>query len=119
MIEKILDSSGHVNSLAGILVVFIGLIAISVAIVLFNKVSHMAKRKNKENAPKPPTPEPKKTTDVKAIPEEELVAITVAVEAYRKIHFDILQNEVTFTHGNAQTAWKMLKRNRKTVTLSR
>lgn len=122
MIDQIIQNSGHTNSLAGILVVFIGLIAISMAIKIFNKVSEYFKNR-KPGGPNIPAEvkenKPKKKTKIKDIPEDELVAITVAVEAYRKIHFDILQNEVTFTHGTAQTAWKMLERNRKSVTRTR
>ncbi len=122
MIDKIIDNSGHINSLAGILVVFAGLIAISLAIVIFNRISGHLKNK-KQSGPNIPAEvkeeKSKKKPRVKKIPEDELVAITVAVEAYRKIHFDILQNEITFTHGTAQTAWKMLERNRKPVTRTR
>ncbi len=121
MIDKIIDNSGHINSLAGILVVFAGLIAISLAIGIFNRVAGLFKNKPKSSPKIPAEVKEKKAKKkrIKEIPEDELVAIAVAVEAYRKIHFDNLQNEITFTHGTAQTAWKMLERNRKPVTRTR
>ena len=41
------------------------------------------------------------------IPEDELVAIAVAVELYRKLHFEPLQSEITFLHGElTNSGWK-------------
>lgn len=117
IISKIVESNGHVNTIAGIMVVFIGLIMISVAISLFNKVSQgmVAKKTAKENKPAEIDETATAKTDIKDIPEDELVAIATAVEVYRKLHFEILQNEVTFTHGTAQTPWKMIQKNRKNI----
>jgi len=116
ILSKIVENNGHINTVAGILVVFIGLIMISVAISLFNKASHyfMNKNSNETKAVEIKETEAKKT-NVKDIPEDELVAIATAVEVYRKLHFEILQNEVTFTYGTAQTPWKMIQRNRKSI----
>ncbi|NPE27360.1 OadG family protein [Methanococcoides sp. SA1] len=117
IISKIIENNGHINTIAGILVVFIGLIMISVAISLFNKASHYFLNKNNVAESKPTDVEKteKKQANVKEIPEDELVAIATAVEVYRKLHFEILQNEITFTYGTAQTPWKMIQRNRKSI----
>lgn len=120
MIDNIIANNGHINSLAGIAVVFIGLVAIYLAIEIFNKVSFYFRNKNIARGDLEYKVEQVKPNFTgKKIPEDELVAIAVAVEAYRKIHFDILQSEITFTHGNTQTAWKMLTRNRKYVNIVR
>lgn len=117
--EKVLANNGHVNTYVGILVVFIGLIAISLAIVIFNKSSNYFMNKESAKPIQTKDIEPSEIinkTNVKDIPEDELVAIATAVEIYRKIHFDMLQNEITFIDGINQTPWKMLQRNRKTIT---
>lgn len=114
--DSIIANNGHINSLAGIIVVFFGLVMISIAISLFNKASHFFKNREEGKVAVTETTEEVKVTDVKDIPEDELVAIATAVEVYRKLHFEVLQNEITFTHGSAQTPWKTLQRNRKTVT---
>jgi hypothetical protein len=122
IIDKIVSNQGHTNSFAGIIVVFLGLIMISTAIALFNKASHMIKNRStaRENQLSQPQESEKKTrTKVKDIPEDELVAIATAVEVYRKLHFEILQNEITFTHGSVQTPWKMIQKTRKTINRAR
>jgi hypothetical protein len=117
ILDKIISNNGHINTFAGILVVFFGLIAISVAIVVFNKAAFyfQNKQSNKKDSPLAQETNEVKITNIKDIPEDELVAISVAVEVYRKLHFEIMQNEVTFTHGSAQTPWKMLQNNQKTI----
>lgn len=77
--DRIVESNGHINSLVGILVVFIGLIMISVTISLFNKASHFFQNKDavKDVKVKEDSLESKKT-DTKEIPEDELVAIATA-----------------------------------------
>ena len=115
ILSKIVSNNGHVNSIAGILVVFIGLIMISVAISFFNKASHYFQNKKsaKENNEVNETVATK--INVKDIPEDELVAIATAVEVYTKLHFEILQNELTFTHGTEITPWKMIQKNHKSI----
>jgi hypothetical protein len=122
IIDKILSNQGHTNSFAGIIVVFVGLILISVSISLFNKVSHTLRNRKaaQESLPaRAKESEKKVRPKVKDIPEDELVAIATAVEVYRKLHFEILQNEITFTHGSAQTPWKMIQKTRKSITRAR
>ena len=122
IIDKILSNQGHTNSFAGIIVVFVGLILISVSISLFNKVSHTLRNRKaaQESLPaRSEESEKKARPKVKDIPEDELVAIATAVEVYRKLHFEILQNEITFTHGSAQTPWKMIQKTRKSITRAR
>lgn len=116
IISRIIENNGDVNTYAGILVVFIGLIMISVAIELFNKASHfLANRKTTEAMPVEIQETEVQKNDVKDIPEDELVAIAAAVDIYRRLHFEMLQSEITFTHGTFQTPWKMVERNRKII----
>lgn len=116
IISKIVENNGDTNTYTGILVVFAGLIMISIAIELFNRASHyFANRKTAEAAPVEDQGSEEVKTDVKDIPEDELVAIATAVDIYHRLHFEMMQNEITFTHGIFQTPWKMVARNRKTI----
>ena len=102
-------------ALSGILVVFAGLVMIAFVITVFNRISmSLRKRKDRELSESParvssyaPTPPPAVIPGPN-IPEDDLIAITAAVELYRKIHFETLPSEITFVHGeDAQNAWKM------------
>ncbi|MBN2281379.1 MAG: OadG family protein [Candidatus Marinimicrobia bacterium] len=127
MIEKlseaftqIIENSGHINSMAGIIVVFFGLVLISFAITLFNKASHYFQKSGKEKVAPSGEIQAVKTGPLsEKIPNDELVAIATAIEVYRLLHFEILQNEVTFTHGVNQTPWKTIQRNRQPITRTR
>ncbi len=110
MIQNILENNGFNIALSGILVVFAGLIIISLTIYLFNLIfATIEKTKNKKvNITSAKTEVINEfSKEIKTIPEDELVAIAVAVECYRKIHFEIMQNEITFTQGNVQNTWKL------------
>jgi len=102
-------------ALSGILVVFAGLVMIALVITVFNRISmSLRKRRDRklnespERLPAhPPIPAPAVISGPN-IPEDDLIAITAAVELYRKIHFETLPSEITFVHGeDAQNAWKM------------
>lgn len=106
MFENIIQNNGFNIALSGVLVVFSGLILIATAIHLFNKVFERLHRSAAAKAAilgKSDIALPKKAV---AIPEDELAAITVAIESYRKIHFETLQSQITFKHGEQQSAWK-------------
>ena len=108
MFENITQNNGWNISFSGILIVFVGLVMISLVIYLFNLVFVVLCRR-RERADKPCS-EAEWTVDRtgKKIPKEHLVAIAVAVEFYRKIHFDFLQSEITFSRGdNAHAGWKI------------
>lgn len=103
-------------ALSGILVVFAGLVLIAAVIVVFNKISAILRRRaaglvDQTGIPsgipsRPGSIVPLSTME--DIPEDDLIAITTAVELYRKIHFETLPSEITFMRGeDAQNAWKM------------
>ncbi|HCK98962.1 MAG TPA: hypothetical protein DHW42_02485 [Candidatus Marinimicrobia bacterium] len=100
MFENIIQNNGFNIALSGILVVFSGLTLIATTIHLFNKVFE---RLHRGATAESDTVLPKKAA---AIPEDVLAAITVAIEIYRKIHFETLQSQITFIHGEQQSAWK-------------
>ncbi len=115
-VRNIIDNNGMINTFAGIVVVFVGLIAISIAIAMFNFLSNYKKQKENKQKNNLQIMDVVEEKNIEDIPQDELVAIAVAVEIYRKLHFEIIQSEVTFIHGNRQTPWTMLQKNRKTIT---
>ena len=104
--QNIIASQGLDISVAGILVVFLSLILISLVIHLFNRIFQ-------HGNPETGTQESGTgNIDIRAksgkkIPENDLIAIAAAVEVYRKIHFEPLQSQITFEHGDQQSPWKM------------
>ncbi len=106
--ENILANNGFTTALAGIAIVFAGLVLIAVVIVVFNFIMQPSKGKVKTKKLVVPEQLAVKKEDLKPIPEDHLVAIATAIELYRKLHFDVLQNEITFVRGeDAANAWKM------------
>lgn len=106
MFENIIQNNGFNIAFSGIIVVFGGLILIAITIHLFNKVFERLRRNAETefiNTEKTAAIIPKKAL---AIPEDELAAIAVAIECYRKIHFETLQSEITFKRGEPQSVWK-------------
>ncbi len=108
MFDNIFSNNGWNIALSGILVVFAGLVLIATVIYLFNL--YFAWRCRQRPVPGE-TPcnqgmRPARTR-LRDIPEDELVAISVAVEFYHRIHFDMLQSEITFERGNAYSGWKL------------
>jgi Na+-transporting methylmalonyl-CoA/oxaloacetate decarboxylase gamma subunit len=106
--ENIIANNGFDAALAGIAIVFAGLVLIAVVIVIFNFI--MKPSQNKEKTKKLVVPEQLtvKKENLKPVKEDHLVAIATAIELYRKLHFDVLQNEITFVRGeDAANAWKM------------
>lgn len=105
MIEQILQNNGIGNAVTGLVVVFAGLIVM--ALVVGGLALIFRRRTEKAAVPMAkPDSVPVKITSTKEIPEDHLVALTVAIECYRRIHFDRLQSEITFKHGSAHSTWK-------------
>ena len=110
MIENIIQNNGLNIALSGISVVFFGLVLIAITIYLFNiffqeGFFHRFKKivipkKNKGSSGID-------MASIEEIPDDELVAIAAAVEYYRRIHFDLLQSEVTFARSDTRNAWKI------------
>ncbi|HDP68832.1 MAG TPA: hypothetical protein ENN20_10095 [Candidatus Marinimicrobia bacterium] len=120
MIENILQNDGLNIALSGIIVVFAGLILIAVTIHLFNKFFEKLHRQT-ERQTAPPKPAEKQPIIKKTIPltDEELVVIATAIECYRRIHFETLQSQITFKHGEQQSAWKSGQRFGQRLTITR
>jgi len=110
MIENIIQNNGLNIALSGISVVFFGLVLIAITIYLFNiffqegffqrfiKTDILKNNKGSSGID---------MASVEEIPDDELVAIAAAVECYRRIHFDLLQSEVTFARSDTRSAWKI------------
>ncbi len=109
-IANLRRNQGDKIAFAGLIVVFVGLILIASTIHLFNKIFAKIGPGNR-----PPEtagveePEGAIPTAVAAepIPDDILAAIAVAIETYRRLHFDVLESQVTFKTGQEQSAWKV------------
>lgn len=107
MIENILQNNGFGIAASGIVVVFCGLVLIAIVIYLFNRLfEYLQQKPKRESKPAGGESGAQKVSD-QAPTAEELAAITVALECYRKIHFEPLQSKITFRHGEQQSAWKL------------
>jgi len=106
--ENILSNNGFSNAFAGMFIVFAGLCLIALVIVLFNYIMKPSTKKEKTRTLVAPKDEVVNIPESKPIPEDHLVAISAAIELYRRIHFDVVQSEITFVRGeDAQNAWKI------------
>lgn len=93
--------SGWDVAAGGIVIVFLGLILISLVVLVFNIVL-------KEKAPKPHTEKaaPEVATTVKdGIPEADLAAIAVSVELYYRLYLDRSPSGITFSNKES-SAWR-------------
>ena len=96
-------------ALSGLFTVFSALVLIALVIHLFNQFFTRFFRKEvlepeKENGEK----EIKIAfAQLEKIPEDHLAAIAVAIEFYRRIHYDELQSEITFERSDIHSVWKM------------
>ncbi|MCK5738681.1 OadG family protein [bacterium] len=104
--QNIIASQGLDISVAGILVVFLSLILISLVIHLFNRIFQHSSPETSSQMPGTGT-NGVWSKSGKKIPENDLIAIAAAVEVYRKIHFEPLQSQITFKHGDQQSPWNM------------
>jgi Na+-transporting methylmalonyl-CoA/oxaloacetate decarboxylase gamma subunit len=108
MAEYIVQNNGFTIALSGILVVFAGLVLIALAIHLFNKLFAHLHRQIDPHQSTASHVRPKRSKLFRKrvnITDEELAAISVAIECYRKLHFERLQSQITFKHGEQQNPW--------------
>ncbi len=110
MLENVVANNGLNTAFSGMTIVFSGLVIIALAIHSFNYISAFVKKRGEANTAAGPAGE---TTPALAfmgkdlVPEDELVAISVAIELYRRLHFEHLQSEITFVHGElTNSGWK-------------
>jgi len=106
MFSNLIENQGLAISLAGISIVFSGLILIALTIELFNRVFEKKRSAVSVELPVPQSETPPVEPVHESIPEDHLIAIAAAVECYRRIHFEPLQNQITFRYGNQQGSWK-------------
>jgi len=91
---------------SGLLVVFLGLSLIALTISAFNGVSLLAQKWKALKEEKEDAVVKEPATDGPTIPEDHLIAITTAVELYRRLHLDPIRTKVTFVRGEMHTPWK-------------
>jgi hypothetical protein len=96
-------SNGIIVGVGGLVVVFLGLVLIEIVIHFFNR--YFEKKEQKKAFVQ--ISELSKKSKPIPIPDEDLVAIVTTLELYRKIHFEQLQSEITFQHGNQPNNWKI------------
>ncbi|PID29149.1 MAG: hypothetical protein CR982_03510 [Candidatus Cloacimonadota bacterium] len=96
-IENLVAENGGIISFTGMFVVFSGLVLIAIAIVIFNRFfardSHKAKVSGEKHVN---IYEEMKRQSIATVPEEELVAITVAIEIYKRLYGFELSSTLTF-----------------------
>ena len=104
-----LEQLGFSIVMSGLITVFVALVLIALVIHLFNQLfTRFFKKEATEQEPESDEVEIKiPFAQLEKIPEDHLVAIAVAIEFYRRIHFDLLQSEITFERGDAYSGWKM------------
>jgi len=91
---------------SGLLVVFLGLGLIAFTISAFNLISNwLQQRQTAQQTAKFETEKPIKETGPQ-IPQDHLIAITTAVELYRRLHLEPIPTRVTFVRGELHTPWK-------------
>ena len=103
-IDNIVRNGGGNIALSGIIVVFLGLILIAGTIWVFNKLFSEKPRENSEQGETLTVVKPESNSET--IPQDHLVAISTAVELYRRLHYDVLESKVTFSRGEINSAWK-------------
>jgi hypothetical protein len=109
MIDNLIQNQGIVISSAGLIVTFLGLALVAVTIYLFNIIfSFMRKSSQDQGVSDSHIDAAGQIVSIERIPEEELVAIAVAIDIYRRIHFDAMQSDISFEKGDPQTPWKMV-----------
>ncbi len=91
---------------SGLLVVFLGLGLIALMISAFNLVAEWLKNRAKPVATGEQVVSTISSPQGKEIPEDHLIAITTAVELYRRLHLDPIRTRVTFVRGELHTPWK-------------
>ncbi len=114
MWKNVIQNSGVSTSIGGLLIVFGGLVLIACVIYVFNRV--FAALEQKEVRKEAPAIAPDGDIEELAaapqtqeeVPVEDQIAIAALIELYRRVHFDAIQSNVTFIHGNdAQNAWRL------------
>ncbi len=107
-ISNVAQYNGWNIAFSGILVVFGGLVLIALTILAFNKLSALVDTFfRKSDNPKQPVESRITVTDSEEeIPEDHIVAISVAVELYHRLHLETLQSAVTFARGEINSNWK-------------
>ncbi|HDN58918.1 MAG: hypothetical protein DRP91_02830 [Candidatus Neomarinimicrobiota bacterium] len=108
MWSNIVNNNALVISISGILIVFSGLTFIFFVITIFNKIFQREERKDIDRAPTSKRTEHKRED----ICEEEVVAISIAIDIYRKLYFNPLSTKITFADRNISYTWKYSKTTR-------
>jgi len=111
MLENIIQNNGFQIAASGITVVFLGLVLIAAVIHFFNRAFERQTKKvavvQGDTGEVLSKPAKKIRVRGKTIPEDHLAAITVAIELYRRLHYDVLETKVTLKRGDIQTGWKL------------
>jgi len=105
MLESLMQSNGILIAIIGLLIVFIGMVLIALIIFLFN-ITFKYLLREKKSLISPDQTSSMRVPDKVTISDEELIAISVAIEYYRRIHFEPLQSAITFRQGEQQSVWK-------------
>lgn len=103
MLENLIQSHGLSTAISGMLIIYLGLIIIALVIHGFNFLFKPKDQRLDSAGPEVSTG----PIQPLQIPEEDLIAITTAVELYRRLHFDRLESNVTFERGELHTGWKV------------
>lgn len=106
-ISNVSQNNGWNIAFSGLLMVFGGLVLISVTIFIFNKIAEKMDKTDKQPSIQQSQPDKIILSDTpKKIPEDHLVAITTAIELYRRLHLESLESAITFERGDINPNWK-------------
>lgn len=103
-LKNIENYDGWNVAASGIIIVFLGLILIATIVVIFNQF--FAGKENTLAEKHVSIFEEVKQATTTSIPEEELVAITTALELYKRLYADAIPARLTFREVGQDT-WKL------------
>ncbi len=114
MWKNVIQNNGWATSIGGLFIVFGGLVLIACVIFVFNRILEAVEDRESKEEAATVAPDRQKTEQASVaqseeeIPMEDRIAIAALIELYRRVHFDAIQSNVTFIHGNdAQNAWRL------------
>ncbi|SRR6056297_449495 len=107
------EPNGFEVAISGIVTVFLGLVLIAVSIVIFDLIFKYFGNKrggeHKESSVKSLGQEIEESIfkTGKKIDDETIIAITTALELYKRLHVETLQSKINFKQGTQKSNWKM------------
>lgn len=109
MWSNVVNNNALIISISGILIVFSGLTLIFFVITIFNRIFQ---REKKEASEQPSSTTSQKRDQKVSISEEEIAAISIALDIYKKLYSYPLSTKITFADRASSHTWKFSKTTR-------